>query len=129
MSMYEFDWSSIPGALPLLAKGMLVTLPFVLLLLDWWPLGRLSHVGDRASAPALVREKLPLLALAAAIIVPLLLEKEPKPLGDEVSVQIPPVDEGRFINRLTGTPVHFDTTSAMSSASTSSFSMRSVDCN
>jgi DedD protein len=42
------------------------------------------------------------LALAAAIILPLLLEKEPKPLGDEVSVQIPPVDEGRFVNRLTG---------------------------
>jgi len=42
------------------------------------------------------------LALAAAVILPLLLEKEPKPLGDDVSVQIPPVDEGRFINRLTG---------------------------
>jgi glutamate/aspartate transport system permease protein len=25
MSMYEFDWSSIPGALPLLLKGMLIT--------------------------------------------------------------------------------------------------------
>jgi len=42
------------------------------------------------------------LALAAAIIVPTLLEKEPRPLGDDVSVQIPPVDEGRFVNRLTG---------------------------
>jgi DedD protein len=42
------------------------------------------------------------LALAAAVILPLLLEKDPKPLGDDVSVQIPPVDEGRFINRLTG---------------------------
>lgn len=42
------------------------------------------------------------LALAAAVILPLLLEKEPKPLGEDVSVQIPPVDEGRFINRLTG---------------------------
>jgi DedD protein len=42
------------------------------------------------------------LALAAAVILPLLLEKEPKPLGDDVSVQIPPIDEGRFINRLTG---------------------------
>jgi len=41
------------------------------------------------------------LALAAAVILPLLLEKEPKPLGDDVSVQIPPVDEGRFVNRLT----------------------------
>lgn len=44
------------------------------------------------------------LALAAAVILPLLLEKEPKPLGDDVSVQIPPVDEGRFVNRLTGRP-------------------------
>ena len=42
------------------------------------------------------------LALAAAIVVPMLLEKEPRPLGDDVSVQIPPVDEGRFVNRLTG---------------------------
>ena len=42
------------------------------------------------------------LALAAAIILPLLLEKEPRPLGDDVSVQIPPIDEGQFVNRLTG---------------------------
>jgi len=42
------------------------------------------------------------LALAAAIILPMLLEKEPRPLGDDVSVKIPPVDEGKFINRLTG---------------------------
>ncbi len=42
------------------------------------------------------------LALAAAIIVPMLLEKEPRPLGDDVSVKIPAVDEGRFVNRLTG---------------------------
>jgi DedD protein len=42
------------------------------------------------------------LALAAVIIVPMLLEKEPRPLGDDVSVQIPPVDEGKFVNRLTG---------------------------
>ena len=42
------------------------------------------------------------LALAAAITLPMLLEKEPRPLGDDVSVKIPPVDEGKFINRLTG---------------------------
>ena len=42
------------------------------------------------------------LALGAAVIVPMLLEKEPKPLGDDVSVQIPPVDDGKFVNRLTG---------------------------
>jgi len=42
------------------------------------------------------------LALAAAIILPMLLEKEPRPLGDDVSVQIPPIDSGKFVNRLTG---------------------------
>jgi DedD protein len=41
------------------------------------------------------------LALVAAVVVPMLLEREPRPLGDEVSVQIPPVDDGKFINRLT----------------------------
>lgn len=53
-------------AVGLLAKPMLVTLPFVLLLLDWWPLGRLR---DRAAAIALVREKVPLFALAAVMSV------------------------------------------------------------
>ena len=42
------------------------------------------------------------LALGAIILLPLLLEKEPRRLGDDVSVQIPPVDEGKFISRLTG---------------------------
>lgn len=43
------------------------------------------------------------LALAAAVLVPLLLESEPKPLGEDVSVRIPPVDSGKFVNRLTDT--------------------------
>lgn len=53
-------------ALGLLAKGMLVTLPFLLLLLDAWPLRRLSPgTGARRSA-RVVAEKLPLLALSVA---------------------------------------------------------------
>ena len=40
------------------------------------------------------------LALAAAVLLPLLLENEPKPLGDDVSIQIPPVDSGKFVNPL-----------------------------
>ena len=40
------------------------------------------------------------LALAAAVALPLLLENEPKPLGEDVSIQIPPVDTGRFVNPL-----------------------------
>ena len=54
-------------ALGLMAKPMVVTLPFVLLLLDVWPLRRLSL--QPLSAPVLARlvaEKVPLLALAAA---------------------------------------------------------------
>jgi Flp pilus assembly protein TadD len=46
----------------LTAKPMLVTLPFLLLLLDAWPLGRLG----RASWRGPLLEKLPLLALSAA---------------------------------------------------------------
>ena len=64
-------------ALGLLAKPMLVTLPFVLLLLDFWPLGRVGMGSNPAGGWAfsregwstmvrLVREKIPLLALAVA---------------------------------------------------------------
>jgi len=38
--------------------------------------------------------------LAAAVVVPMLLESEPKPLGESVAVKIPPVDDGKFVNRL-----------------------------
>ncbi|MFO1398063.1 MAG: SPOR domain-containing protein [Burkholderiales bacterium] len=40
------------------------------------------------------------LALAAAVLVPMLLESEPKPLGEDVSVRIPPVDDAKFVNKL-----------------------------
>ncbi|HEX6138225.1 MAG TPA: SPOR domain-containing protein [Casimicrobiaceae bacterium] len=40
------------------------------------------------------------LALAVAVIVPMLLETEQKPLGEDVSVKIPPIDDGKFVNRL-----------------------------
>ena len=65
-------------ALGLMAKPMLVTLPFVLLLLDYWPLGRVTlgaasepHRGVTRSSQRMVwlgllREKLPLFVLAAA---------------------------------------------------------------
>jgi len=48
--------------LGLMAKPMLVTLPFALLLLDVWPLGRMTSLRV---VPRLVLEKAPLFALAA----------------------------------------------------------------
>ena len=59
-------------ALGLMSKPMLVTLPFVLLLLDFWPLGRLKLGGAEAigldgarpSAGRLVFEKLPFFVFA-----------------------------------------------------------------
>ena len=65
---------AVSFALGLMCKPMLVTLPFGLLLLDWWPLGRMSPEGSSASGswslstPALlrrIREKVPLLGLSA----------------------------------------------------------------
>jgi cytochrome c-type biogenesis protein CcmH/NrfG len=54
-------------ALGLMSKPMLVTLPFVLLLLDYWPLGRfearVSNTGRQLLR--LVLEKIPLVALSA----------------------------------------------------------------
>jgi DedD protein len=40
------------------------------------------------------------LALAAAVFVPMLLESDERPLGDDVSVRIPAVDPGKFVNRI-----------------------------
>lgn len=56
----------------LLTKSMLVTLPCVLLLLDYWPLQRVAQPTGTQGTPhadwtRLIVEKLPLLAIAAAI--------------------------------------------------------------
>ena len=69
-------------ALALMAKPMVVTLPFVLLLMDVWPLGRLrlnsaekgSHLVVKRESPfRLVWEKIPLFVLSAVLCVMTLL--------------------------------------------------------
>ncbi len=77
--------------LGLMAKPMLVTLPFVLLLLDYWPLGRFSRRAAKNTAPAsaraggsasrvawqLILEKIPFLLLTiAACCITLYAQKE-----------------------------------------------------
>jgi tetratricopeptide (TPR) repeat protein len=78
-------------ALGLMSKPMLVTLPLVLLLLDYWPLGRVAGLESgrfklRPAIPLLI-EKTPLLVLSAAsCLVTFLVQKsggaqaEPLPL-------------------------------------------------
>ena len=55
--------TAVAMALSLMSKGTYVTLPFVLLLLDYWPLRRLRRVRDLRP---LLLEKLPLFALSIA---------------------------------------------------------------
>ena len=56
-------WVAALFALGLMSKDMLVTFPFVLLLLDYWPLGRL---GAHTRLAPLLKEKIPLFALSLA---------------------------------------------------------------
>jgi protein O-mannosyl-transferase len=86
-------------ALSLLAKPMWVTLPWLLLLLDWWPLGRVPAATDGVKDPGfrsgwwpLLREKLPLFLIAAlSCLVTWLAQKvavsslEHVPLGSRVA--------------------------------------------
>ena len=84
-------------ALGLAAKPMIVTLPFALLLLDYWPLRRVAGWSDESeqfpveqvSVLKLVVEKLPLLALSvASSIVTLVAQKE------EVQAQVTAIPYG-----------------------------------
>jgi len=74
-SIWRYGLVLILFALSLMAKPMLVTLPFALLLLDYWPLNRLSSprnddapgAGDStdwSKLPRLLIEKVPLLLLS-----------------------------------------------------------------
>ncbi|MDD5234463.1 MAG: tetratricopeptide repeat protein [Syntrophales bacterium] len=85
--------------LGLMAKPMLVTLPFVLLLLDFWPLARI--VPEAAPVPffqrlaPLVREKVPLFFLSAAsCIITYMAQKQGDAVETITSLSIP----DRFAN-------------------------------
>lgn len=52
--------------LGLMSKPMVVTLPIVLLLLDYWPLGRLANDGSRLGVKRLLWEKVPFLIFSVA---------------------------------------------------------------
>ena len=86
----------------LMSKPMLVTLPFVLLLLDWWPLGRIG--GQKSEAESrlrrLITEKVPLFALSALSCIATLFAQRQ---GQSAIDQLP------FLWRLNNTFVSYTT--------------------
>jgi hypothetical protein len=67
-SFMRYSAVLIPYALGLLAKPMLVSVPLLLLLLDVWPLNRLSlSLSGKSRFRLLLGEKLPLILLACAV--------------------------------------------------------------
>jgi len=76
-------------ALGLLAKPMLVTLPFVLLLLDYWPLGRL-RLPTIPSGFRLFMEKAPFIVLA--VFIAYLSFSSSEDLGIMISLETKPMD-------------------------------------
>ena len=70
-SIIRYVVLSLFFALGLMSKPMLVTLPFVMLLLDYWPLRRFNPAAGFNSPTTrwLVLEKLPLLLLSAIVCV------------------------------------------------------------
>jgi protein O-mannosyl-transferase len=65
LSVRRYLWAALAYALSLAAKPMLVTFPFVLLLVDFWPLQRIKLPLSMPALKPLLLEKIPLLAMAA----------------------------------------------------------------
>jgi tetratricopeptide (TPR) repeat protein len=100
----RYVWVFVFFALGLMAKPMLVTLPFVLLLLDYWPLGRFqwvskggsktpSNTGEqktpfqKSSTLGLIAEKIPLLLLvSASIAITLVAQRGAMKPGEALSI-------------------------------------------
>jgi tetratricopeptide (TPR) repeat protein len=97
-SRSRYGWVLVFFILGLMSKPMLITLPFTLLLLDYWPFCRFEYEGSvrlfiRAVRPY-IREKLPLFGIAAAAtIVAYMAQKHggglnslnPYPLSDRIA--------------------------------------------
>ena len=96
--------------LGLMSKPTLVTWPFVMLLLDYWPLGRLDRSALHAPCSSLLRlvgEKIPFFVLAALMSIVTFLvqqsvgavaEAESLPLGARVGNAL--ISYGRYLRKL-----------------------------
>jgi tetratricopeptide (TPR) repeat protein len=97
-------------ALGLMSKPMAVTLPFLLLLLDWWPLNRISNFGfqisnsedqrNRFSAlKPLLFEKIPFFGLgAAACLVTFVVQQKSNAVATLATFPLPVRIENVFVS-------------------------------
>jgi len=99
--IHLYAWAVVFSILGLLAKPMLVTLPFLLLVLDYWPLNRLSGGGVNWRRIGL--EKAPFVLLAAAGAVLTLM-----PWGPQASIHesVTISEEGLPLDRLASVPLN-----------------------
>ena len=105
-SIKKYGWVALFFALGLMSKPMLVTLPFVLLLLDYWPLrrwsikntnGSIEQTTNSVPLSRLILEKIPLLLLVIGSITTTLIVQK---MGGAVkSFDVFPLKE-RLINAL-----------------------------
>lgn len=70
-SLVRYLWIALPFTLGLMCKPMLVTAPFLLLLLDYWPLNRFQNLSlSRFRFPKrIILEKIPLVILSICACV------------------------------------------------------------
>jgi len=79
-TVFRYALMSIFFAFGLMSKAMLATTPLVLLLLDYWPLGRWQGAKSKEQKAKLIVEKIPLFILAAAVsVVTLFAQKNAMP--------------------------------------------------
>ena len=102
----NYIWTITAAALAMMSKPMAVTLPFTLILLDFWPLKRLVFDRDKEWAPELhrlVREKLPFFMLAAALVViTLACQSESKPMITSAGIGL-----GERLGNMANAPGHY----------------------
>ncbi len=94
-------------ALGLMSKPMLVTLPFVMLLLDYWPLNRIAESGCLAIFKRLLVEKIPFFLLAAiSCVVSFLAQRQGEAVVSLAKVSLryrlenAPVAVGRYLLKM-----------------------------
>jgi tetratricopeptide (TPR) repeat protein len=94
-STLDYSFALIFFALGLMSKPMLVTLPFVMLLLDYWPLQRLSLAAFRFP---LLSEKIPFFLLTvASCVITFLVQKKAEASLEQITLAF------RLVNALTAT--------------------------